>query len=470
MEVKGNLENAEEVDGIIPPSLTGEQLKAKDDVYQATTETTEGQTGTLVYVTEALTEDDRTAKTINITQTGYYVFDGEVWQMVSKEPWYSIPKNMFNPEGEQAITYEQPIYHQGNVHVGDHPGYDVYGSPTLTVRSKADADSTLKQYGLYNSFEKEKEAASGYTHGFYNHVVNKTDKTLSTTYGIYNYVNDYATTSNSGTSAYNNYYLLQNRNNTSNNIRAAQNEISLNLDDGTFQTSGSLISSYDYMNLRDISGHLITQGTLAKVAATHSFLDLIGRDDSTYKLNNTYGSLSEISISSLVNPLSYDLVNVYGASAKTKVSSRAGDTVKRLVALHSYTDLTPGNAPNFSIENVYGLLIEKNVTANPNHNDDIKLNNTYGIYIQPFTFGNKYATTSYNLYSEGLNTKNFLEGKVGIGVKNPAAKLHVVKHANDLTPAIISGCNEYTGNAAALAAGLPIGALYRTGDVLKVVH
>ena len=29
---------------------------------------------------------------------------------------------------------------------------------------------------------------------------------------------------------------------------------------------------------------------------------------------------------------------------------------------------------------------------------------------------------------------------------------------------------EYANNAAALAAGLPLGRLYRTGDVVKVVH
>ncbi|WP_294309570.1 hypothetical protein [uncultured Chryseobacterium sp.] len=57
-----------------------------------------------------------------------------------------------------------------------------------------------------------------------------------------------------------------------------------------------------------------------------------------------------------------------------------------------------------------------------------------------------------------------------MGTNAPAAKLHVVKSSSDLTPAIISGCNEYADNAAASAAGLPAGALYRTGDILKVVH
>ncbi|WP_430931186.1 hypothetical protein [Saccharicrinis sp. 156] len=49
-------------------------------------------------------------------------------------------------------------------------------------------------------------------------------------------------------------------------------------------------------------------------------------------------------------------------------------------------------------------------------------------------------------------------GNVGIGTIDPKTKLQVV------------GLPEYADNAAALAAGLTIGAFYRTGDLLKVVH
>ena len=57
-------------------------------------------------------------------------------------------------------------------------------------------------------------------------------------------------------------------------------------------------------------------------------------------------------------------------------------------------------------------------------------------------------------------TNKFLleEGDVGIGTSTPTSKLQVV------------GLAEHADNAAALTAGLTIGAFYRTGDLLKVVH
>jgi hypothetical protein len=49
-------------------------------------------------------------------------------------------------------------------------------------------------------------------------------------------------------------------------------------------------------------------------------------------------------------------------------------------------------------------------------------------------------------------------GSLGIGTNAPTSKLHVV------------GLVEYADNAAAVTGGLTVGAFYRTGDLLKVVH
>ena len=60
------------------------------------------------------------------------------------------------------------------------------------------------------------------------------------------------------------------------------------------------------------------------------------------------------------------------------------------------------------------------------------------------------------------------EGRMGIGQSFPNATLHVTRLSGDLTPVIIQGCNEYVNNSAAANAGVPIGGVYRTGEVLKI--
>lgn len=75
-------------DGIIPPRLTAEQLKSKDNAYQT------NQTGSLVYITQRLTSEPST-KTIKVKDPGYYYFDGEIWQAIESttqtQDWFYMP-------------------------------------------------------------------------------------------------------------------------------------------------------------------------------------------------------------------------------------------------------------------------------------------------------------------------------------------------------------------------------------------
>lgn len=72
LEVSGKPTITTEADGIMIPKLSGNQLKAKNTQY------TSAQTGTIVYVTSADTSP--AGQTINVTDAGFYFYDGSAWQ------------------------------------------------------------------------------------------------------------------------------------------------------------------------------------------------------------------------------------------------------------------------------------------------------------------------------------------------------------------------------------------------------
>lgn len=76
LDVEGKPAVASALDGVIPPRITGAQLRAKN--YTA------AQTGAVVYVTTADTAP--AGQTINVTSTGLFSFDGSVWRVVSTPP------------------------------------------------------------------------------------------------------------------------------------------------------------------------------------------------------------------------------------------------------------------------------------------------------------------------------------------------------------------------------------------------
>ena len=67
-------------EGLIPPRLTGTQIKSADDQYL------QEQKGTIVYATTAVSQ--ATTKTVNITSAGLYYFDGNIWQKLANPTTY----------------------------------------------------------------------------------------------------------------------------------------------------------------------------------------------------------------------------------------------------------------------------------------------------------------------------------------------------------------------------------------------
>lgn len=77
LDVVGSPSDASVLDGVIPPRITGDELRAK--TY------TTNQTGAIVYVTAPDSAPE--GQTIKVKTTGYYFFTGSEWQRIDNNAW-----------------------------------------------------------------------------------------------------------------------------------------------------------------------------------------------------------------------------------------------------------------------------------------------------------------------------------------------------------------------------------------------
>ncbi|MEC5395488.1 hypothetical protein [Bergeyella sp. RCAD1439] len=77
LEVRATPDNPDYMDGFIAPRLEGDKLHGK--TY------TLAQRGAIVYVTKA--EASPSGQTANVTEEGYYYFDGSSWQKLSRKAY-----------------------------------------------------------------------------------------------------------------------------------------------------------------------------------------------------------------------------------------------------------------------------------------------------------------------------------------------------------------------------------------------
>jgi len=157
-----------------------------------------------------------------------------------------------------------------------------------------------------------------------------------------------------------------------------------------------------------------------------------------------------------------------------------------------------------SINGVNGATADVNVgigTSSPSHLLHIKANSSHAGLTQIFleeseedyvrmrfqnTVASRYwevgslpqtnnADASLNFYYNNFGTVLALkgDGKAGFNNPSPHAKTTVQitgSASAGTTPLMLDNIKEYADNSAAVSAGLPIGAIYRTGDLLKIVH
>jgi hypothetical protein len=94
-------------------------------------------------------------------------------------------------------------------------------------------------------------------------------------------------------------------------------------------------------------------------------------------------------------------------------------------------------------------------------------------------YSNQNADSSYLKFQHflGLPFNRLIQftgsGKLGVNASEIASQTQVQingRNNPNNTPLLLNNVQEYPGNTEALAAGLPGGAIYRTGDLLKIVH
>ncbi|MCL8538624.1 hypothetical protein M9991_17290 [Chryseobacterium gallinarum] len=112
LEIVGNPNNATISDGVIPPKITGVQLRAKNDSYSM------AQDGTILYVTQA--DPQPQTKTIYVTSSGYFYYDGpnSVWIKMAKDNEIAHDAIIFGDvpsSGVNVLNWNTQYYTGGSI-------------------------------------------------------------------------------------------------------------------------------------------------------------------------------------------------------------------------------------------------------------------------------------------------------------------------------------------------------------------
>lgn len=448
LDVSASATDLTRTDGLIAPKLKGTELKAKDANYDT------AQTGAIVYVTEALDgnsttpepEDDTTTKTVNVTSIGYYYFDGLVWQKISDTKSYQEPWNI-SGTNNPAESNTQNIYQAGKVAVGNNPGSAPIARMNV-YESYAGADANGSTYGINTIFSSNSTQGKA---GINNEFTDNSTSGSGTNYGVYSIFNDYSTVGRAGYGGYFVNRLYAGRTNpTGATLGGVWGDVIVSPTGSASSpfTFGAIGSASARLNNGDYSGTSFRGASFSAQIIPASGRNLT-------MTNDISGSLNTASLSGNGGTITAGAIQ--GVGADVNITSTSGSFTANVVAASRIRVSFGGNSAN-QITSLYGLYVNRGSNAATN----TAITNAYGIYIDEWAFNGSNPATTYNLFSAGVGSKNYFQGRVGIGQNAPAAKLHVVKVAGELTPAIIEGCNVYADNAAAVAAGLPVGGLYRT--------
>lgn len=450
-------------DGIIIPRIDGNQLFLKNNLYGA------DQTATLIYVTSPATGASLAGDTEEVTETGYYMHNGIKWiklnasTSVSSNDWQlsgntttlthfigtlnDQPLN-FKINNEKAGLIEKYNLSYGYLSLSSNTGVanSAFGSSALSANTTGSNNSAFGYYALSENTTGSANSAFGIrsllsnTTGVNNSSFG-TNVLFRNTTGGYNsaFGTDalYSNTTGGSNNAFGSQALANNNTGNSNNafgiVALARN------------TTGSSNNAF--------GNSALTNNTTGNynIAVGNNALEknIIG------SFNNAIGQLSLVfNTADNNNAFGYHaLFNNETGTHNVGMGNEALGTNQT----GSYNTAI-GNAALQYNRGDYNTAIGYQAGV-PNYN----------VYTNTTAIGSKALVTASNSIVLGGSAGSY-EVNVGINTTAPQAKLHIIKNASQLTPAIIEGCNVYADNAAAVAAGLPSGALYRTAAGVLMIR
>jgi hypothetical protein len=472
----GTITDNSQVFGLQAPRVTLAELTANTAIYNT------DQQGALIYITD-VSGGTAIGQRVHIDAVGYYSFDGSLWQKLnSTEPWYDTATNT------SATANTQDIYQMGKVGVmiknpmgllhtynnsssanpftvesdnaGNGLGNDSYlygygssmspGLFFLSARGSKISPVSLQNGDLMGEFNYGGYLSTGWNYS------------LTSVRSVYN---------GDGTSPDSSLAFL-----TSNAVRVTMTSNG-NVGVGT-ETPTEKLDNSGITRLR----------ALPLNGATNAINTTSGGNASSTQ-NQTFTATKTVvadnnGVLGYVTGLPNNIYNANGLLTSERTLTNNGFALY----FQGSTNYIDFDSTGAILQTAFGGIKRASIVLNSNDNDSNGVTSRLQMFQDPEHSSQIKATDDSRALSIGTTSTTLSapisfttsagsgavgkqrmiitgEGNVGIGTNSyPAARFHVIKAASDLTPAILEGCNTYTDNAAATAAGLPVGALYRKAD------
>ena len=464
LDIKASAEDLTKTDGIIIPRIDGNQLFLKNNLYGT------NQTATLIYVTKPAIGASLSGDTIDVTEVGFYIHNGTKWVKLNT----ASTNNTWQLSG----NFVMPIDFIGTIN--DQP---------INFKIDNQKAGQITKDNLSYGYLALSENATGTGNNAYGSVALKSN----TTGNVNNAFGGnalYSNTTGSGNNAFGYSALSDNLNGNFNNAFGG-NALRSNTSGQENQAFGSQALQYNttgsYNNA--FGSNALTNNTTASYNSAFGYISL--EQNITGSYNSAFGSLS-LQKNTTGNHNSAFGRNALGINIYGHYNSAFGSNALALneSALRNNAfgyEALIYNKGNDNVAFGYQTLYSNTTGINNSALGNLALiYNTTGSYNtaigylagMPFGKNNLTNTTAIGSYAL-VTTNNSLilgatnspyEVNVGINTTEPKAKIHIIKNANQLTPAIIEGCNVYANNTEAAAAGLPNGALYRTATGILMIR